>query len=89
MEKIQVLIVDDHPMVIAGMRSLLSNLDFIGIAGVAANAFEAVALLKTSPVDVAIVDINLPDVNGIELTATTYRAQITPAAPAASPLDDA
>src|SRR6201999_3357419 len=29
----------------------------------------AVALLKTSPVDVAIVDINLPDVNGIELTA--------------------
>jgi two-component system nitrate/nitrite response regulator NarL len=69
MEKIQVLVVDDHPMVIAGMRSLLSNLDFIGIAGVAANAFEAVALLKTTPVDVAIVDINLPDVNGIELTA--------------------
>ena len=69
MEKIQVLVVDDHPMVIAGMRSLLSNLDFIGIAGVAANAFEAVALLKTTRVDVAIVDINLPDVNGIELTA--------------------
>lgn len=69
MEKIQVLIVDDHPMVIEGMRSLLSNLDFVGIAGTAANAFEAVALLKTRPVDVAIVDINLPDVNGIELTA--------------------
>ncbi len=69
MEKIRVLIVDDHPMVIAGMRSLLANLDFVGIAGVAANAFEAVALLKTTPVDVAIVDINLPDVNGIELTA--------------------
>ena len=56
-------------MVIEGMRSLLSNLDFVGIAGTAANAFEAVALLKTRPVDVAIVDINLPDVNGIELTA--------------------
>jgi two-component system, NarL family, nitrate/nitrite response regulator NarL len=69
MEKIQVLIVDDHPMVIEGMRSLLSNLDFVGIAGTAANAFEAVALFKTRPVDVAIVDINLPDVNGIELTA--------------------
>jgi two-component system, NarL family, nitrate/nitrite response regulator NarL len=69
MEKIQVLIVDDHPMVIEGMRSLLSNLDFVGIAGTAANAFEAVALLKTRAVDVAIVDINLPDVNGIELTA--------------------
>ena len=63
------LIVDDHPMVIEGMRSLLSNLDFVGISGTAANAFEAVALLKTRPVDVAIVDINLPDVNGIELTA--------------------
>src|ERR1700744_2068843 len=69
MEKVQVLIVDDHPMVIEGMRSLLGNLDFVGIAGTAANAFEAVALLKTRPVDVAIVDINLPDINGIELTA--------------------
>jgi two-component system nitrate/nitrite response regulator NarL len=69
MEKLQVLIVDDHPMVIEGMRSLLGNLDFVGIAGTAANAFEAVALLKTRPVDVAIVDINLPDINGIELTA--------------------
>lgn len=68
MEKIQVLIVDDHPMVIEGMRSLLSNLDFIGIAGTAGNAFEAVALLKTHLVDIAIVDINLPDINGIELT---------------------
>lgn len=68
MEKLQVLIVDDHPMVIEGMRSLLCNLDFVGIAGTAANAFEAVALLKTRPVDVAIVDINLPDINGIELT---------------------
>jgi len=68
MENIRVLIVDDHPMVIEGMKSLLSNIGFVEVAGVAMNAFEAVAVLKTTQVQVAIVDINLPDINGIELT---------------------
>lgn len=68
MEHIRVLIVDDHPMVIEGMKSLLSNISFVQVAGVAMNAFEAVAILKNTLIQVAIVDINLPDINGIELT---------------------
>ena len=66
-EKISVLIVDDHPMVLEGMKVLLSDISFIQIAGMATNAFEAIDLLKITKVDVAILDINLPDVNGIEL----------------------
>jgi two-component system, NarL family, nitrate/nitrite response regulator NarL len=68
MEKINVLVVDDHPMVLEGMRSLLGNIAYVHIAGMATNAFEAMDRLKKSEVHVAIVDINLPDVNGIELT---------------------
>ncbi len=68
MEQIRILVVDDHPMVIEGMKSLLSNISFVQVAGVAMNAFDAVAILKNTPVQVAIVDINLPDINGIELT---------------------
>jgi two-component system, NarL family, nitrate/nitrite response regulator NarL len=68
MEKINVLVVDDHPMVLEGMRSLLGNITYVYIAGMATNAFEAMDCLKNSEVHVAIVDINLPDVNGIELT---------------------
>jgi two-component system nitrate/nitrite response regulator NarL len=67
MEKISVMIVDDHLMVLEGMKALLSNIDYIEIAGTAGNAFEAMDMLKQKKVNVAILDINLPDVNGIEL----------------------
>src|SRR5690242_13022156 len=67
MEKISVLIVDDHPMVLEGLKVLLSNINYIDVAGIATNAFEAMDLLKHKNVNVAILDINLPDVNGIEL----------------------
>ena len=69
MEKISVLIVDDHPMVLEGMKALLSNFNYIDVAGTASNAFEAMDNLKAKHVDVVIVDINLPEVSGIELTA--------------------
>lgn len=69
MEKISVLIVDDHPMVVEGMKAMLSNFNYLNVAGTACNAFEAMDQLTAKQVDVAIVDINLPDVNGIELTA--------------------
>jgi two-component system, NarL family, nitrate/nitrite response regulator NarL len=68
MEKIDILIVDDHPMVLEGMRSLLSSIQYVQIAGIATNAFEAMDIIKNTSVEVAIVDINLPDINGIELT---------------------
>jgi len=67
MEKISVIIVDDHPMVLEGLKALLSKIDYIEVAGTAANAFEAMDLLKEKKVNVTILDINLPDVSGIEL----------------------
>ncbi|MBC7935036.1 MAG: response regulator transcription factor [Rhizobacter sp.] len=68
MEKINILIVDDHPMVLEGLKSLLSGISYLQIAGIATNAFEAIDIIKNTAVAVAIVDINLPDINGIELT---------------------
>lgn len=66
-QKIYVLIVDDHPVVVEGLRSLLGQLPSIEVAGSAANAFEAMALLKGHVVDIVLLDINLPDVSGIDL----------------------
>jgi two-component system, NarL family, nitrate/nitrite response regulator NarL len=68
MEKIRLLVIDDHPMVLEGMKSLLADIEYITLSGTASNAFEAMQVLKDNTVDVAIVDINLPDVNGLELT---------------------
>jgi two-component system, NarL family, nitrate/nitrite response regulator NarL len=69
MDKIKIIIVDDHPMVLEGMKAMMSQLSFIELMGTAANAFEAMDLLKIKNTDIAIVDINLPDISGIELTA--------------------
>ena len=62
-----ILIVDDHPMVVAGLQQLLAQLDGIRVAATARNAFDAIALLREQPVDIILLDINLPDINGIDL----------------------
>jgi DNA-binding NarL/FixJ family response regulator len=64
---INVLIVDDHPVVVEGLRSLLRQLKNIQTAGSAANAFEAIAFLRKNKVDIILLDVNLPDISGIDL----------------------
>src|SRR4030095_6474269 len=67
MSTISVMVVDDHPMVLQGMKALLSSMKELELTGLAGNAFEAMDIVRTQLVDVAILDIHLPDVNGIEL----------------------
>ncbi len=67
MIKIKVFIVDDHYMVIEGIRSLLQNEEGIEWSGHATNAASCVAFLQQQLPDVILMDINLPDKNGIDL----------------------
>jgi len=60
------LIVDDHPMVIAGLQQLLSSLDFVQVKATASGAGEAMDRLKAQTIDIVLLDINLPDINGID-----------------------
>ncbi|KQS33179.1 response regulator transcription factor [Dyadobacter sp. Leaf189] len=64
---VKILIVDDHPLVLEGLKSLLADCEGILVAGTASNAIEAIAFLKTNEVDIAFLDISLPDISGIEL----------------------
>jgi DNA-binding NarL/FixJ family response regulator len=64
---IKILLVDDHLLVLEGMRALLERIPNLQIVGTAGNAFDAIALLKKVEADIAFVDINLPDISGIEL----------------------
>lgn len=68
MYKIKVLVVDDHPMVLEGMRSMLSQISFVELTGVASDAFEAIEKIKQYPPQIVLTDINMPEVSGIELT---------------------
>ncbi len=64
---IRVFIIDDHPMVIEGIKSLLHMVEDINIAGSATDAFSAMDFLKKERVDVILLDINLPEVSGLDL----------------------
>jgi two-component system, NarL family, nitrate/nitrite response regulator NarL len=66
-EKINILLVDDHSMVIEGMKSILAHIPLVQVTATAGNAFEAITALRENKINIAFVDINLPDVSGIEL----------------------
>lgn len=63
----KVFIVDDHYMIIEGIRSLLQNEKGIECAGHATTAASCLAYLKQQQPDVILMDINLPDISGIDL----------------------
>jgi len=64
---IKVFIVDDHYMVIEGIRSLLEHEKSIEWTGHATNAASCLAFLQQQQPDVILMDINLPDKTGIDL----------------------
>jgi DNA-binding NarL/FixJ family response regulator len=64
---IKTFLIDDHPMVIEGIKSLLVGAENIEVVGSAVNAFLAMGFLKNHAVDVVLLDINLPEIDGIEL----------------------
>ena len=63
----KVFIVDDHYMVIEGIRSLLQNEKNIEWVGHASNAASCLAFLQQQLPEVILMDINLPDKSGIDL----------------------
>lgn len=64
---VSVIIIDDHPVVLEGFVSLLRNVEEVTIAGCFTHAAEGLAFLSQHAVDILLLDINLPDRNGIEL----------------------
>jgi len=68
MEKIKLLLVDDHAVVRSGLRMLLETQPDVEIVGEAESGNEAVAKARALQPDVIVMDIMLPDLSGIEAT---------------------
>lgn len=68
MEKVQVFLVDDHPIIRQGMRSFLESEPGIQIKGEAGEGLEAIREIERLKPDVCIVDIVMPGLNGLEIT---------------------
>lgn len=63
---ISLFLIDDHQMLIDGIKALLEHEKEYHIAGTAFNANDALEHLKKMQVDIVISDINMPDMNGID-----------------------
>src|SRR5437870_2536551 len=73
MEKIRVLLADDHTVVRQGLRALLAAEDDIEIVGEAENGRQAIQMVKKLLPDVVVMDIAMPVLNGLEATRQITR----------------
>jgi len=69
MNPLRVILVDDHNLVRAGFRSLLENIPEVEIVAEAENGYSALELIRTHKPDLVLMDIALPDITGLDVTA--------------------
>ncbi|MBK1439994.1 response regulator transcription factor [Parapedobacter sp. ISTM3] len=64
---VSIFITDDHPLVLEGLKNVLSEADGFQVSGCFANAAATLEAIGSEPPAVLLLDINLPDINGIDL----------------------
>ena len=79
MDRIRILVVDDHPLFRQGLRDVLRSESDIDVVGEAADGEEAIAMTQMLAPDAVILDINLPGQNGLQV-ARQLKAQHSRAA---------
>lgn len=65
---IKILLADDHGIIIDGLKSILQKEEDIEVVATAENGQDAVTLIEKGGIDVAVLDINMPIMTGIEAT---------------------
>ncbi len=72
-KKIRVLLADDQSILADGIRSVLSSCPEIEVVGIAADGFEALSMLEKQKPDVILMDIRMPNMNGVIATQEVKR----------------
>jgi DNA-binding NarL/FixJ family response regulator len=64
----RIIITDDHQIFVDGLKELLQGMEGIEVVGEANNGKALLELLETTPADLILLDVNMPEMNGIEAT---------------------
>ena len=64
---INIFIIDDHPLVAGGIAMMLKDVEYLKIQATAANAADAINYLKDHQPEIILLDISLPDIDGLQL----------------------
>ena len=67
-KKIRLLLVDDHPIVLEGIRSLLGDQDNMEVVGEASDGEEAIGKAKKLAPDIVLMDVSMPGMSGLKAT---------------------
>jgi len=67
MNKTSIIIADDHPVVLSGLRYELSSLDYLTVVEEACNGVQAMQLIKKLHPNIAILDFQMPGMTGLEI----------------------
>ena len=73
---IHILIVDDHPVFRSGLRSIIESEQKMHIVGDVSNGEVALEFLKDHSIDVVILDLDMPKMNGLEFAETVAKQNI-------------
>ena len=74
MKPIRILLADDHALLRAGLRALLGQLVGIDVVGEANNGREALQKIEELRPDVVLMDVRMPELNGLDATARAGRS---------------
>ena len=66
MKKIKILLVDDHALVRDGLKLVLNSCDDMKVIGEARNGLEALDAINTTKPDIILMDVNMPEMDGLE-----------------------
>ena len=70
MRKLKCIVVDDEPLALELMESYVTKTPFLELKGKCLNAFEALELVNSANIDLVFLDIQMPDMNGIDFSQT-------------------